>query len=155
MLNVNHIQEDKYYGNASMPLGMRLTHRPSGIQVNGTGRPDHSGKDQNAKLRAELMQVLTTLVGQSPWAAENDVNAQAGFVPPHNERAHDQRAVNWPTEQTVEQLEEALASAKAKAAAKEFEAAATARAPMAQSEPPRKTISVNKTQLDGSTKAVG
>jgi hypothetical protein len=137
-----------------MPLAMRLTHRPSGIQVNGTGRPDHSNKDQNTKLRAELMQVLERLVGQSEWAA-NRANEDEFATPNPVTPPHDQRPVNWPTEQTVEQLETALAAAKAKAAAKDFEAAALGRAPMAQSEPARKTISINKTQPDGSSKVVG
>ncbi len=70
-LNLKDIQRDNYFGNASMPLGMTLTHRPTGHQVKGCGRPDNSRRDTGWKLYEELLRVLEAVVSQARFDAED------------------------------------------------------------------------------------
>jgi hypothetical protein len=63
-LNLRDVQRDNYFGNSSMPLGMSLIHRPTGIKVSGTGRPDNNRRDTGWKLYEELLGSLGRAVTQ-------------------------------------------------------------------------------------------
>jgi len=70
-LNLRDIQRDNYYGNTSMPLGMTLTHRLTGIQVKGTGRPDNNRRDTGWKLFEELLGIMERVVAQAEYDKED------------------------------------------------------------------------------------
>jgi len=122
-LNPKDIQRDDSFGNSSMPLMMRLTHRPTAQSVCGTGRPEHSkGRDTGWKLYAELLGILDNIVavhlGNQPDAAEPTAYREQG----------DQRGAVRFYDEAAEQarIDSAVATALAKHA--EGEAARIAKA---------------------------
>src|ERR1700687_1423535 len=79
MLSLEEVRIDQFYANSSSPFGMKITHLPTGIQVEGNCKNEQSlGNVQNALMNA-LGQFVANEMGKRPKVngapAADDENA--------------------------------------------------------------------------------
>lgn len=67
MLSIEEVRVDEFFANSQMPHGIKLTHLPTGLQVEGNCRNEAS----KANLQTTLMNVLGQFVASSEWAKKS------------------------------------------------------------------------------------
>ncbi len=67
MLSLEEVRVDEFFANSQMPHGIKLTHLPTGLQVEGNCRNETS----KANLQTTLMNVLGQFVASSEWAKKS------------------------------------------------------------------------------------